>query len=240
MSTIYESETREAYQSAHRAEEYKHQTRRLTWARIVTSRELGLVRTMLDECRHRDDDMVLDAPCGTGIAGSLLRDSGVSVVALDIALEMMALARDDYREDRLHGFVRADMTALPFSSRAFAGALVLGFFHRVPNPVQEMVLRDLVRVVDRYLILTFSVDNRIQRLKRGVLQRLRGRGYTAPVPKTLDDIRASLGAQGLVLRKCKWVLPVLSSSVVIWAERSATGSTGAASPAGRASWGRVE
>jgi hypothetical protein len=133
---------------------------------------------------------------------------------------MMALAREDYRVDRLFGFGRADMKALPFSARAFTGALVLGFMHRVPDSLQEAVLRDLVRVVDRYLILTFSVDNRFQRFKRSVLQRIHGRRYTAPVPRTLADIRLSLEAQGLSVRRCRSVFPALSSSVVILAERT--------------------
>ena len=220
MSRRYDSETRAAYQDARRAKAYMYQTRRLTWARFVTSRELELVRTMLAECAVGDREPVLDAPCGTGIAGPLLGRAGVRVVALDLALEMMALARKEYRVDRFSGFVRADMTALPFAARAFAGALVLGFLHRVPESLQESMLRDLVRVVDRYVILTFSVDNRFQRLKRSVLQRIRGREYTAPFPRTLADIRSSLEAQGLSVRRCRWVLPVLSSSVVISAERA--------------------
>jgi ubiquinone/menaquinone biosynthesis C-methylase UbiE len=220
MKSRYERETRAAYQDTQRAEEYQQQTRRLTWARLATWRELGQVRRMLAECRLGSGDLVLDAPCGTGIAGQLLGQSGVSVVALDIAMEMMALAREDYRVDRLCGFVRADMKALPFPARAFTGALVLGFMHRVPDSLQNAVLRDLVRVVDRYLILTFSVDNRFQRFKRSVLQRMHGRRYTAPVPRTLADIRLSLEAQGLSVRRCRSVLPALSSSVVILAERT--------------------
>ena len=219
MST-YDSETRTAYQDARRAKAYKHQTWRFTWARFVTARELELVRTMLAECGVADSKPVLDAPCGTGIAGPLLGRAGVRVVALDIALQMMALAREEYRGDRFSGFIRADMTALPFPERAFSGALVLGFLHRVPESLQESILHDLVRVVDRYVIVTFSVDNRFQRLKRRVLQRLRGRRYTAPVPRALADIRSSLEAQGLSVRKCRWVLPVLSSSIVISAERT--------------------
>lgn len=220
MSSRYQSETREAYQDIDRARAYKHQTKQLTWARFVTSRELRVVRAMLAECCIEDREVVLDAPCGTGITGPLFGRARVRVVALDIALEMMALAREEYHVDHFSGFVRGDMTALPFRERTFAGACVLGFLHRIPELLQEQILGDLVRVIDRFLIITYSVDNKFQRLKRRVLQFIWGRQYTAPVPRSLTDITSSLKAQGLTVIKRQWVFPVLSSSVVILVYRT--------------------
>ena len=219
MSSKYQSETLEAYQDTDRARAYKQQTKQLTWARFVTSRELRVVQTMLSDCGIEDREVVLDAPCGTGIIGPLFGRERVRVVALDIALEMMELAREEYDVDRFSGFVRGDMTALPFRERTFVGAFVLGFLHRIPELLQEQIIVDLVRVVDRFLIITYSVDNKFQRLKRRVLQLIWGRQYTAPVPRSLTDITSSLKAQGLTVIKCRWVFPVLSSSVVILAHR---------------------
>ena len=104
MSSKYDNETRAGYQDAQRARAYKYRTQRITWARFTTARELELVQAMLAEYVVEDGEAVLDAPCGTGIAGPLLGQAGVRVVALDIALEMMALARGEYRADDFSGF----------------------------------------------------------------------------------------------------------------------------------------
>jgi ubiquinone/menaquinone biosynthesis C-methylase UbiE len=215
----YESDTRAAYQDSARAASYRDQTRRLTWARVATARELRLVAKMIEDCGGADPGRILDAPCGTGVAGPLLARLGQRATALDVSSEMMSLARAEYPEGSLNGFVRGDMTALPFLDRSFTGAIVLGFMHRLPVDVGELSIQELTRVVDRYLVLTFSVDTQFQRLKKMVLRLLRGPAYIAPAPRALREIRSSLEAAGLAVRQCESVLPGLSSAVVVLAER---------------------
>lgn len=91
----------------------------------------------------RRGERVLDAGAGTGDLAHLAAQQGCEVVALDVSLEMLAVARSK-REGHL-ALAGGDLEALPFRDGAFQVVLT-GFTLRHPTALDQ-ALRELRRVL---------------------------------------------------------------------------------------------
>lgn len=222
--TDYETETRHAYQDAVRASAYKeqHQGTGFRWARLTSHRELRSVRRGIRRFGVRDGDRVLDAPCGTGVAGRVLSASGALVFPSDISAEMMSLAAAEYEPGRVVGFTRSDLAALPFADNSFAGAVVLGLMHRLPPMLKRECLLEVARVTTRFAIVSFTVDTTAQRIKRTLLRAVRPNHRFAPEPMSPGAIQRLCDAAGFRVVRAEVVVPLLSGEVVFWLERTGT------------------
>ena len=84
---------------------------------------------------------LLDVGTGPGHAAAAARERGAEATGVDIADEVVALARGRHRGIR---FLRADAEDLPFAARSF-GAIVCNFaINHLPRPVHAM--QELARV----------------------------------------------------------------------------------------------
>lgn len=211
----YDVDTRVAYRDASRAARYKaHQTRELSWARFATWHEQRQLGRILRSLALPAGAVVLDAPCGTGIAGAKLAAFPVKIIACDISAEMMALARREYAPSQLIGFVQADITALPLRASGIRCALTLGFMHRVPAQVRRRTLAALAASGATCAVVSYSVDDPFQRLKRRLLT-LR-RGYSAaPCAVPLSDALAECRAAGWRIADYVRVAPPFSSEFLL-------------------------
>lgn len=211
----YRSETRAAYRDARRATAYEYdQTRRLSWARFATWRELRGVRKALSCYVWSDRDVALDVPCGTGILGPVLSEFPFRVVAADISMEMMERASGEYRECTWLGFVQADITDLPLGREVFACVIALGLLHRLPLEIRERVLQELSRLAANVVVVSYSVDGLWQRVKRAAL-RIVAPGYEPPPrPIRLEAIRQEITAAGFTVVRWFRTVPALSADVV--------------------------
>lgn len=219
----YEQQTREAYRSGARATAYRErQTREWSWARIATRREQAVIRAILRAAGLPRNAWVLDVPCGTGILGPTLRGLACRVVAADIAIEMMALARAEYAGSTLRGFLQTDLLKLPFRAEAIDCVVVLGFMHRVPREVRRRALEELAAISRGLLIVSCSVDSPVQRLKERLLRALKPGYAPAPHKAPLADILADCEAAGLRLDGLRRPVPVLSSEVVLLLRKART------------------
>lgn len=163
--------------------------------------------------------LVLDAPCGTGILGQVLRELGCSVVAIDIAVAMMHLAREEYAADGFRGFLQADLLRLPLVADSVDGAIVLGFLHRVPREVRRGALAELAAVSRGPIIATCSLDSPLQRVKVGILGMV-GHDYApAPHRARLESITEDCAEAGLVVTAVRRSVPFLSSEAVLVLQR---------------------
>ena len=170
MTQDYKSETRHAYQGA-KVDSYLRHTSGLRWARFTMWRELRVVRQAFLHFGIPDGECILDAPCGTGIAATVLKEH--AHIGVDISREMMARLPTSYTAPPSVGFVQADLTQLPLADGAVCGAIVLGFMHRVPSEIRVESLREVHRVSKRFAAISFTVDDRLQRLKRKFVKFLR-------------------------------------------------------------------
>jgi ubiquinone/menaquinone biosynthesis C-methylase UbiE len=96
-------------------------------------------------CRH-----VVDLGTGPGDIPILLARASrdLTVVGVDAAATMLALARPKVRRQGLQSrirFVRADVKALPFADGAFDGVFSNTILHHIPDPLQ--FLRQARRVL---------------------------------------------------------------------------------------------
>lgn len=219
MSADYEKGTRNAYRDPERAARYHRQHQgSLSWARFTMWREVNSVGAAL---RHfgSGGGAVLDIPCGTGVTAAAFNGAPHSLVAADISLEMMQLARPEYRPDRLRGMLQSDITQLPVGDGAFDGAVVLGFMHRVPAEVKEATLREIARVSRRFAVVSFSVDSLAQRVKQTLVHWIRPAHAAAPAPMPTGDIHALCRRCGFRIVRASPVAPPLSAERVYWLEK---------------------
>lgn len=220
MDNHYHSQTRHAYQDDQEAKRYKEQHQgRLGWARLTMKRELDNVVAGLRHFGVGEADFVLDLPCGTGVAGPVFDDVPSRVLALDISMEMMGLARREYRPERLAGFVQSDITGVPLPDAFAKGAVVLGFLHRVPDDIKRATLAELHRVCGAFVLASFSIDSPLQRLKKRLLSLFRDDHRPAPAPISLEEIRRLAEEAGFRVVKVARVVPLLSSEVMVWMAR---------------------
>jgi predicted TPR repeat methyltransferase len=89
QSDQYRTETREAYRNRQRAEAYDRQLLgSLSWARFTMWREIGLVASFIRGQAGNRKPLIIDLPCGTGVASRIFRGNGYPIIAGDISAEM--------------------------------------------------------------------------------------------------------------------------------------------------------
>jgi ubiquinone/menaquinone biosynthesis C-methylase UbiE len=214
MDDDYRRRTREAYRSPEKALAYDRQLRGLTWMRFAMWRETRAVRAALQACGLGKGARILDLPCGTGLLGELLARERCNVVGADISLDMIRLALPHYGRGEWAGFVNADIVALPFATDSFDCAIVIGLFHRLPADIRAGALASLKRVCRGPLIVSFSLDSPVRRLKLFVLRLVRPRFSSAPSPAPLAILERELANAGWRIARRWAVAPILSSESV--------------------------
>jgi len=125
------------------------QVERETWNRaaatyIDSSAELTkhAVPILLDACRLTPGSRALDVACGPGHITNLMVQTGASVIGVDLAPEMIKLARQRYP---MLTFQEAHVEQLPFDADTFDAVLVNFAIHHFARP--EMACAEIRRVL---------------------------------------------------------------------------------------------
>ena len=218
--TNYEKDTLNGYRSLERAAAYKKfHTSEWSWGRLVTFFEQRSIARELGHYNWSSNQQVLDIPCGTGVLGKVIHRFPFQVVASDISLEMMDLAKEEYSSTQLLKFVQADITATKFARGSFSCVITLGFFHRVPQEIKRAALRELAELSNNLVIITCSVDTPIQRLKHFILGKLRRNHVPALFPVPLGEMSQECEAVGLKVVRAYTVVPLFSSHAILVLEK---------------------
>lgn len=91
-------------------------------------------------------DVILDAACGTGMTIKSYLQRGMTVVALDLSLELLRRLRDSLNSPDVH-YVRGDLQALPFAAGTFGKVLCANAIQHLPDaPSRRRCVRELARV----------------------------------------------------------------------------------------------
>lgn len=216
----YEKDTKEAYKNKTKAKSYQDQyIKGMKWARFTMWRQKKLIESILNGCKFNKEDKILDIPCGAGYIGNLLSRIPASVVASDISLEMMELARNEYGGDEFHGFVQSDITKTPFRKGKFTCVIILALMHRLPKEIREKVLSEITKLSNKYIIVSYSIENPPQMLKQWLLRRIKPSHVPAPSSVPLQDIIKELTSHGLVIRSTFHVAYFLCSKIVFILEK---------------------
>lgn len=126
------------------------QVERETWNRaaatyIDSSAEFTkhAVLILLDACRLTPGSRALDVACGPGHITNLMTQTGASVIGVDLAPEMIKLARKRYPTLT---FQEAHVEQLPFDTDTFDAALVNFAIHHFARP--EVACAEIRRVLN--------------------------------------------------------------------------------------------
>ena len=181
---------------------------------MAMAREKKCVDKALAHCILSSTSVVLDMPCGTGFIADILLKRRISIVAGDISREMMSLAVEDYQGSKFTGFVEADITNSPFRNNAFDCVLVLGLMHRLPEYVKVKILKDIATITNKYLIISFSETNFLQRLKLGCLKIIKPAHKSSAFPLAIRKMFSLVRQNGWKVLKVYRPIWLLSSDVV--------------------------
>jgi len=160
---------------------------------------------------------VLDIPCGAGYIGHLLSEFPSKVVASDISWEMMKLARPEYDDGKFQGFIQGDLLSSPFKCGAFRCTIVLALMHRLPPNIRREMLSSIAEISSEYVVISFSVDSTLQRLKQKSLALLSSSYLPAPSALTYSQIVEEV--RGFSIRRVSYVVPFFSSKILFLLKR---------------------
>ena len=194
-------------------------------SRVIAAREIQVIRSLFREIDTRDA-VVLDVPCGTGKLGAVFSEFPVRVMAADVSSSMMAVAREECRENQVIEYLRCDARDLPLEAKSVDVIVCLRLFQRLTAPARRAILEEFRRVGRRRLVISYSFDSVVQRNRR-VLRRVLTRRNSTLVHVRLREIQAEIESAGFCIREMRHVLPTLSSEVVFLAEIPAESTTGA-------------
>jgi ubiquinone/menaquinone biosynthesis C-methylase UbiE len=213
-------ETIKRYQSASYAQKYTQEylgglDLKSLRSRIIAGFEKSIIERLIKGVVE-NGDVVLDVPSGSGKLGQTLSIFPVKIVAGDISLEMMSLARGEYARDKLIKLLRLDARVMPLKDNCIDIVICLRLFQRLPKDVRCDILNEFQRITRRYLIISYSYESITQRM-RGRLRGLYDREKTMFCSVSLRDIRLELEEAGFILKKARHVVARLSSEVIILA-----------------------
>ena len=216
----YELDTREAYRNKTKANAYKNQyITGFKWARFTMWKQKIIINRYLKICQLNSDDNLLDMPCGTGYIGEILEKYSCSVVASDISIEMMELAVNEYSSINFKGFLQSDITNTPFQADEFKCVVVLALMHRLPKDLRAQVLSEVFRFTNKYVIISYSIESPIQKVKWKLLSLISKKHIPAPASIPLKVIVDELNSFGLAILKKKRIINFLSAKVVLLLEK---------------------
>jgi SAM-dependent methyltransferase len=143
---------------------------------------------------------VLDAPCGGGRVALLLAGKGHQLPGADLSEPMLAIARENIRQSGLPiAADRQDVESLGYADRDFDTAICFRFFHHLPTPeIRARVVRELCRVADRFVALSFFSPYSITSAKRRMRATL-GLGKLRHHQTPLREVRGYFESAGFHL-----------------------------------------
>jgi len=216
----YESDTRDAYKNETKANAYKNQyIKGFKWARFTMWKQKIIINNYLSSCELDSDDSLLDIPCGAGYIGGILSKYPCSIVASDISNEMMGLATNEYSDKNFNGFIQSDITNTPFQDNEFKCVVVLALMHRLPKDIRAQVLSEVFRVTNKYVIISYSIESLLQKIKWNLISVIYRKYLPAPASIPLKVIIDELNSCGLTILKKKRIVNFLSAKVVFLVEK---------------------
>ncbi|MBZ9849991.1 class I SAM-dependent methyltransferase [Mesorhizobium sp. CA14] len=219
----YELATKHRYQNPSFAERYLDGyaggLKLSTFAsHVIARREQNCIAKALKTCSPLPAQ-VLDIPCGTGKLADVLSRHDCQVMAADISMEMMALAKTAYEgRPGFRGFIRCDVTQLPLADESFDTVICLRLIHLIPPHLRRKIINELARVTSRRLIVSYGLASRFQRIRLRLRRMITGR-VSAPHPVNFNVAREDFSEAGLKLVSSFSILPLLSCEQVFVLEK---------------------
>lgn len=145
-----------------------------TWYDRVWSRYLAKTLSFLNNWAPiASTSTVLDVGCGTGEFERLLlsKQPTQSIVGIDLAEKMLAIARQKCRKYPNASFQKASVSALPFADRSFDVVVSASAFHYFDDPIAALLeMKRVLKPDGELIILDWCKDDLLCQLYDFVLR----------------------------------------------------------------------
>lgn len=195
----------QCYQEENNAADYNAMYRDRWTKRISTRREFRLLTSLLATQGH--SKVLLDLPCGGGRVSPPLAPHTDLLVEADIALGQVRYGRANGRVPTRQIWMTASGFHIPLRDSSVDGTVCIRLNHHLPTPAErERLVRELLRVSNRFVIMTFfdfySLKNTLRRMRRP---------FDKKPPKstmTVSELRLLARACGADLVACPALFPI--------------------------------
>lgn len=161
QSDAYQSE----YQTIERAAAYGRVYRRYPHKRLGTRQEWRLIRGHLAEIGH--SRVILELPCGGGRITPALADAADFIVEADIAIGQLRYGRATSEVATPCAWMTASAFHIPLRNESVDGAICIRLAHHLPTDAEQgRLISELLRVSQRFVILTFYDPRSLKNLTR--------------------------------------------------------------------------
>jgi hypothetical protein len=189
------------YQKVDDAAGYNRGYREKATKRLSTRRELDILRMLLaTQPRSR---RLLNLPSGGGRVSGPLADATDLLIEGDIALGQVLYGASHRKWTTPEVRMTASAFHVPLADRSVDGVVCIRLSHHLPTPVErQRLLSELLRVADRFVVMTFFDYNSV----KNVLRRIRP--FDRKPPKNTmrtDEVAGLAAARGFALRRCPYL-----------------------------------
>jgi hypothetical protein len=189
------------YQQVDDAAGYNRGYREKTTKRLSTRRELDILRALLaTQGRAR---RLLNLPAGGGRVSGPLAESTDLLLEADIALGQVLYGAAHREWSTPEVRMTASAFHIPLADRSVDGVVCIRLCHHLPTPAERRrLLTELLRVADRFVVMTFFDFNSV----KNVLRRIRP--FDRKPPKhtmRTGEVAELAAARGFVLRRCPYL-----------------------------------
>lgn len=192
----------QSYQAVTAAEGYNRGYQEKPLRRLNTRRELALLRRLL--ATQRRSRRLLNLPAGGGRVSQPLAESTDLLLEADIAVGQLLYGAGRRAWETPEVRMTASAFHIPLQDRAVDGVVCIRLCHHLPTPAErERLLAELLRVADRFVIMTFFDFNSLKNL----LRRAR-RPFDGNEPKhtmRTADVRRLAAAGGYSVRTAPYL-----------------------------------
>jgi SAM-dependent methyltransferase len=137
--------------------------------------EMALIERGFAECK--DVKTTLDAPCGVGRATVWMARQGYAATGVDLGDAAVDYTRKALEAEGLPGEARKeDIEHLSFRDRQFDAVLCFRLIHHFPTAgIRKNVIRELCRVADKYVLVSFISPWSVTSIRRRLQKTLMGK-----------------------------------------------------------------
>ncbi len=155
---------------------------------------------------------VLDAPCGVGRASIWLAQQGYDVTGVDLGEAALRVAAEQVKTAGVRVRIESqnvfDMT---YADRAFDAVLCFRLLHHFADTAQRReMIREMCRVADRYVVMSYHSRWSIATVRRRIRNRLSGKPIRQH-PTSRDEMVSAFAAEGFTLHHHSEWSPFLHS-----------------------------
>ena len=158
----------------------------------------------------------LDIPVGTGRIAEVLLNHGFKVMGADISKEMIKLSEKKLRQfgEKIEYKIE-DAENISFKDNYFDGITSVRFFGHLPYEIKKTILKEMLRVSNNGIIVTFYYDNIIQKIKRKIKHLIK-KNKAPWYPLKFNQIKQIIADCGGIVVDRKFVFPIISEGVTYY------------------------